>query len=82
MKSQARRGFTEIRSLTVGNVAGALSYSRRTVRRLIESGQLAAWRAGDRGAWRVSADVLEAFIEARQREYENEQRRRVIRSVG
>jgi excisionase family DNA binding protein len=52
--------------LTIEQVADALMISTRTVRRLVERGDLEAFRVGERQL-RVSADECSAYLE-RQRE--------------
>lgn len=52
--------------LTLREVAGALQVSERTIRRLINQGDLAGFKVGDRGQVRVKSEDLEAYLE-RQR---------------
>ncbi|MCK0508572.1 helix-turn-helix domain-containing protein [Aromatoleum anaerobium] len=52
--------------LTLREVADALQVSERTIRRLVNRGDLAGFRVGDRGQVRVKCEDLEAYLE-RQR---------------
>ncbi len=52
--------------LTVPEVADTLKVSESTVRRLIKSGVLAAYRVGDRGQLRIEARDLEAYVESQR----------------
>lgn len=55
-----RLGFQ--RFLTVPEAAELLRVDVADVHTLIRSGELAALRVGNRGPWRIEADVLEEFI--------------------
>jgi excisionase family DNA binding protein len=50
--------------LTISEVALAMKVSERTVRRLIKSGDLPAYRVGGRGQLRVEMSELERYVEA------------------
>lgn len=53
--------------LTTAQVAAELSASRETVRRLISSGELRAYRLSSEGSpWRVRPEELDAYRERRQ----------------
>ena len=50
------------RFVTVPEAAELLRVNVAEVHELIRSGELAALRVGNRGPWRIEADVLEQFI--------------------
>lgn len=52
--------------LTLREVADALQVSERTIRRLVNRGDLVGFKVGDRGQVRVKSEDLEAYLE-RQR---------------
>ena len=52
--------------LTIREVADALQVSERTIRRLVNRGDLVGFKVGDRGQVRVKSEDLEAYLE-RQR---------------
>ena len=53
--------------LTTAQVAAELNASRETVRRLISSGELRAYRLSSEGSpWRVRPEELDAYRERRQ----------------
>ncbi|WP_153399033.1 helix-turn-helix domain-containing protein [Ornithinicoccus halotolerans] len=51
------------RFLTLTDVAETLNVSLTQVKLLVRSGDLPAIKVGGRGAWRVEASELEAYIE-------------------
>lgn len=53
----------EIRYLTVGEAAERLAVSNKTIRRLIERGELDAIQLPLRGGLRVSEQALRDFVE-------------------
>jgi len=55
-----------LKLLTLREVADALQVSERTIRRLVNRGDLAGFKVGDRGQVRVKSEDLEAYLE-RQR---------------
>lgn len=57
--------MSEVRSLTVPQIAERLACSRKTVRMLIATGELPAFRVGRR-SWRVTADDLAAWVRQQQ----------------
>lgn len=52
--------------LTIPEVADTLKVSERTVRRLIRSGSLAAYKLGDRGQVRIDEEDLVRYLEAQR----------------
>jgi excisionase family DNA binding protein len=56
---------TDQRALSLRDTAARLGCSERHVRRLIEAGELAAFRVGVARCVRVSPDELDAFIARR-----------------
>lgn len=52
--------------LTVQEVADTLKVSESTVRRLIKSGVLVAYRVGDRGQLRIESKDLEAYVQGQR----------------
>ena len=52
--------------LTLREIAESLQVSERTIRRLVNRGDLAGVKVGDRGQVRVKSEDLEAYLE-RQR---------------
>ena len=52
--------------LTLREIAESLQVSERTIRRLVNRGDLAGFKVGDRGQVRVKSEDLEAYLE-RQR---------------
>ena len=52
--------------LTLQEVADTLQVSERTIRRLVNRGDLAGFKVGDRGQLRVKIEDLQAYLE-RQR---------------
>jgi excisionase family DNA binding protein len=56
------------RFLRPDEVAGVLSVSVAQVYTLMRSGQLPAVKIGRRGVWRVSVEMLEAYIAQLERE--------------
>ena len=52
--------------LTIREVADALQVAERTIRRLVNRGDLVGFKVGDRGQVRVKSEDLEAYLE-RQR---------------
>lgn len=51
---------SETRDITSTTAARILSVSHDTVNRLVEMGELRAWRVGSRGRWRIEyASVIE-----------------------
>jgi excisionase family DNA binding protein len=55
-----------LKLLTLREVADALQVSERTIRRLVDRGDLSGFKVGDRGQVRVKCEDLEAYLE-RQR---------------
>ncbi len=55
-----------LKFFTLREVADALQVSYRTIRRLVNRGDLAGFKVGDRGQLRVKSEDLEAYLE-RQR---------------
>lgn len=55
------------RTYTLPQVAAELSVSTKTVRRLIDRGDLKAWKTTDseKGRWRITASALTRFIRSR-----------------
>lgn len=52
------------RPLTLAQVAEVLQVSVKTVRRRVESGEIRAFQAAERGTWRVRPEWLEEYMEA------------------
>ncbi len=50
------------RFLTVAETAEILKVSPTDVYRLIDSGELHAFRVGSNGPWRIEHDILELFV--------------------
>ena len=50
--------------LTIQEIGDTLKVSEKTVRRLITSGHLIAYKVGDRGQLRIKQSDLEEYIEA------------------
>ena len=50
--------------LTIQDIGDTLKVSEKTVRRLITSGHLIAYKVGDRGQLRIKQSDLEEYIEA------------------
>ena len=65
------------RFVTVPEAAELLRVDVADVHTLIRSGELAALRVGNRGPWRIEADVLEEFI---AQQYELARREAAFRS--
>jgi excisionase family DNA binding protein len=61
-----------LKLLTLREVADALQVSERTIRRLVNRGDLVGFKVGDRGQVRVKSEDLEAYLE-RQRVHANGQ---------
>ena len=57
-------GAAELKLYTIRETAVILSVSRKTIRRLIGSGDLIAYRVGR--LWRIRADDLDAFLASRR----------------
>lgn len=49
--------------LTLREIAESLQVSERTIRRLVNRGDLAGFKVGDRGQVRVKSEDLEAYLE-------------------
>ena len=56
--------------LSIREVAETMKVSEKTVRRLIKSGAIAAYKVGERGQLRVKEGELERYVEARRVEIE------------
>lgn len=52
--------------LTIAEVAATMKVSQRTVRRLINRGDLPAFKVGDRGQLRVEELDLERYVESQR----------------
>ncbi|WP_375757408.1 helix-turn-helix domain-containing protein [Corallococcus exercitus] len=52
--------------LTIPEVAEAMKVSEKTVRRLIKSGDLPAFKVGERGQLRVEEQELERYVESQR----------------
>lgn len=52
--------------LTIQEVADLMKISESTVRRLIQGGQIAAFKVGDRGQLRVEENELERYVESQR----------------
>lgn len=52
--------------LTVPEVAETMKVSESTVRRLIKSGLITAYKVGDRGQLRIKEDEVERYIESQR----------------
>lgn len=61
-----------LKLLTLRDVAEALQVSERTIRRLVNRGDLVGFKVGDRGQVRVKSEDLEAYLE-RQRVHAGDQ---------
>jgi excisionase family DNA binding protein len=61
-----------LKLLTLREVADSLQVSERTIRRLVNRGDLVGFKVGDRGQVRVKSEDLEAYLE-RQRVHVNGQ---------
>lgn len=57
---------TQMKLLTILEVAEAIKVSEKTVRRLIKSGDLTAYKVGERGQLRVKDQDLEHYVEAQR----------------
>lgn len=55
-----------MRLLTIREVADALQVSEKTVRRLVNRGDLSGFKVGDRGQVRVKQEDLEAYLETQR----------------
>ena len=58
--------------LTLREIADALQVSERTIRRIVNRGDLVGFKVGDRGQVRVKSEDLEAYLE-RQRVHAEDQ---------
>ena len=56
--------------LSIQEIADAMKVSGKTVRRLIQRGDLAAYKVGERGQLRVKECDLERYLDARRVEVE------------
>lgn len=56
--------------LSIQEVAETMKVSKRTVRRLIKRGAIAAYKVGERGQFRVKEEELERYLEAQRVEIE------------
>jgi len=65
-------GQMYMKLLTVQEVADTIKVSEKTVRRLIKSGELVAYKVGERGQLRVKEDELERYVEAQRIQVEDE----------
>ena len=62
-----------VKLLTVPEVADTMKVSEKTVRRLIQRGDLAAYKLGERGQIRVKEQDLELYVEAQRVEVRRSQ---------
>ncbi len=58
--------LTNMKLLTIPEVAEAIKVSEKTVRRLIKRGDLPAYKVGDRGQLRVEEQELERYVESQR----------------
>ena len=57
--------------LTVPEVAETMKVSQSTVRRMIRSGLITAYKLGDRGQLRIKEDDVEEYVESQRVRVEN-----------
>lgn len=60
------QGEKKMELLTVPEIADIMKVSEKTVRRLIQRGDLTAYKLGDRGQLRVKQRDLEQYVEAQR----------------
>jgi excisionase family DNA binding protein len=55
-----------LKLFTIREVADVLQVSEKTIRRLVNRGDLVGFKVGDRGLVRVRAEDLEVYLERRR----------------
>ena len=57
----------KVKEISVETAAEIAKCSRNTIRRLIESGSVDAWRLTPRSPWRVDRDSLQRYLDRARR---------------